>query len=156
MLLLRQDPWRTHLICCVFVYVCVSLSLSVYVCVYVCFCVYLKLLHWGWSELIQTRLLYIKGKFIGKIPISRIVHWTHGPRPGKSPWGKWGGIEERKKKRERGWGERETERQRQRQRERAQKCLDYMGKSFRKELFTPRFRKFKLEGSVCQGGTEEG
>jgi hypothetical protein len=31
-----------------------------------------------------------------------------------------------------------------------------MGKSFRKELFTARSGKFKLEGSICQGGTEEG
>jgi hypothetical protein len=28
----------------------------------------LKLLHWGFRELIQTRLFYIKGKFIGKNP----------------------------------------------------------------------------------------
>ena len=66
------------------------------------------------------------------------------------------GALKRERKREKGVEERERGRDRDKDIERAQKCLDYMGKSFRKELFTPRFGKFKLEGRVCQGGTEEG
>ena len=53
--------------------------------------------------------------------------------------------------------ERETERHRQRQRQReSTKMSRSYGEELRKELVTPRFRKFKLEGRVCQGGTEEG
>ena len=56
------------------------------------------------------------------------------------------GVEER---------ERETERHRQRQKESTQMSRSY-GEELWKELVIPRFRKFKLEGRVCQGGTEEG
>ena len=53
--------------------------------------------------------------------------------------------------------ERETERHRQRQRQReSTKMSRSYGEELRKELVTPRFRQFKLEGRVCQGGTEEG
>ena len=61
----------------------------------------------------------------------------------------------RERKREKGVEERETERQRQRQSESPKMSRSY-GEELRKELFTPRFGKFKLEGRVCQGGTEEG
>jgi hypothetical protein len=117
------------------------------------------------NEPIQTRLDYIKGRFIGKLHPGKFT----GPRTkargvttGKGVrWGREGASneerEERRRKRKRRKKRRRGERKRRRRKERDQKCLDYIGRSLwggggrTAQAWTGKWR---VGGRICQVGSE--
>jgi hypothetical protein len=79
------------------------------------------------NELIQARLDYIKGKFIGKVLWGEFTH--QGLSPGESPGGEMGETRKRESQRHGKGGHRGGREKGCVQKDERPKCLDYLGKS---------------------------